>query len=84
MICVFNFTPVVRDNYRIGVDKPGRLRVLLNSDDTAYDGSGAGSTRHCQRTSRCLRTAAMLSLVDVAAAGGVVPHGSSSRIRAPR
>jgi 1,4-alpha-glucan branching enzyme len=40
---VFNFTPVVRDNYRIGVDKAGVYEVLLNSDDASFGGSGAGS-----------------------------------------
>lgn len=40
---VFNFTPVVRAGYRIGVDKPGQYQVLLNSDDTSFGGSGSGS-----------------------------------------
>jgi 1,4-alpha-glucan branching enzyme len=42
---VFNFTPVVRDNYRIGVDRLGTYEVLLNSDDAEFDGSGAGSMK---------------------------------------
>lgn len=39
-----NFTPVPRENYRIGVSKTkGEFKVLLNSDDKKYGGSGASS-----------------------------------------
>ena len=41
MIAVFcNFTPVCRDNYRIGIPLAGRWRKLLDSDDIEYLGSG--------------------------------------------
>ena len=40
IIAVCNFTPVTRENYRIGVEQRGSLSVLLNSDDAAYGGSG--------------------------------------------
>mgnify|MGYP006272379297 CR=1 FL=1 len=39
LICVFNFTPVPRDNYRIGLPQAGTYRLLLNSDQTAFGGS---------------------------------------------
>jgi 1,4-alpha-glucan branching enzyme len=39
---VFNFTPVVREGYRIGLPRTGRYAVRLNSDDTRYGGSGVG------------------------------------------
>ncbi|MEB8346123.1 1,4-alpha-glucan branching protein GlgB [Flavobacteriaceae bacterium KMM 6898] len=35
-----NFTPVPRENYRIGVPKSGQFKELLNSDDKKYGGSG--------------------------------------------
>ena len=38
-----NFTPVPRDNYRIGVPRGGRWRELLNSDAPIYGGSGLGN-----------------------------------------
>ncbi|MBV8144014.1 MAG: 1,4-alpha-glucan branching protein GlgB [Gammaproteobacteria bacterium] len=38
-----NFTPVVRENYRIGVPVPGRWRECLNSDASDYGGSGQGN-----------------------------------------
>jgi 1,4-alpha-glucan branching enzyme len=40
LIVVSNFTPVVRQFYRIGVPVPGRYRELLNSDKDIYWGSG--------------------------------------------
>ena len=39
MVAVFNFTPVVRDNYRIGVPEAGEYEVVINSDSEYYSGS---------------------------------------------
>ena len=41
---VLNLTPTPRPGYRIGVPRGGAWQVVLNSDDTRYWGSGAGST----------------------------------------
>jgi 1,4-alpha-glucan branching enzyme len=43
MLVVCNFTPVVRDNYRIGVPRGGHWRECLNSDAPLYGGSGQGN-----------------------------------------
>jgi 1,4-alpha-glucan branching enzyme len=43
IITVFNLTPVVRDDYSVGVDEGGLYRVLLNTDAKEYGGSGAGT-----------------------------------------
>jgi 1,4-alpha-glucan branching enzyme len=40
LIVVCNFTPVVREHYRIGLPKKGKLNQIFNSDDTQYGGSG--------------------------------------------
>lgn len=40
MICLTNFTPVVRTNYRIALPAMGMLREVLNSDDSLFGGSG--------------------------------------------
>ena len=40
---VFNFTPVPRSEYRLGVPEPGFWREVLNSDADAYGGSGWGN-----------------------------------------
>ena len=44
LVVVCNFTPTVRDGYRVGVPHAGGYRVRLNSDDGEFHGSGAGST----------------------------------------
>lgn len=43
VVVVCNLTPVVREDYRIGVPVPGAWREVLNSDDQAYGGSGVGN-----------------------------------------
>ena len=40
---VVNFTPVPRQNYRIGVPAPGFYREALNSDAAMYGGSNLGN-----------------------------------------
>ncbi|SNZ14325.1 1,4-alpha-glucan branching protein GlgB [Hydrogenobacter hydrogenophilus] len=40
ILAVFNFTPVPRHNYRIGVPEKGYWKVIINSDSTKYGGSG--------------------------------------------
>ncbi|RQS72000.1 1,4-alpha-glucan branching protein GlgB [Burkholderia sp. Bp8963] len=47
VLVVSNFTPVPRDGFRIGVPRAGRYREIVNTDDTAYGGSGvANGTLH--------------------------------------
>ena len=40
VVVVCNFTPVVRENYRVGVPAEGHWQEILNSDRTEYGGSG--------------------------------------------
>lgn len=40
IICVCNFVPVTRENYRIGVPKSGSYKIIFNSDDTDFGGAG--------------------------------------------
>ena len=42
VVCVSNFTPLVRSGYRIGVPQEGRYFELLNTDSKKYGGSGVG------------------------------------------
>lgn len=42
-IIVLNFTPIVREDYRIGVPSAGGYRVALNSDSSFYGGSNIGN-----------------------------------------
>ncbi|MEW6533857.1 MAG: 1,4-alpha-glucan branching protein GlgB [Thermodesulfobacteriota bacterium] len=43
LVCVFNFTPVVRSNYRVGVPEPGEYLEVVNSDSRYYGGSDVGN-----------------------------------------
>lgn len=43
VVCVCNFTPVPRHQYRIGVPTLGRYREMLNSDAAIYGGSNQGN-----------------------------------------
>jgi 1,4-alpha-glucan branching enzyme len=43
VLAVFNFTPVPRYNYRVGVPSGGFWREAMNSDAREYGGSGQGN-----------------------------------------
>ena len=43
LLAAFNFTPVPRLNYRVGVPRGGYWREVLNSDAQVYGGSGQGN-----------------------------------------
>ena len=44
VVFLFNFTPVVREGYRIGVPKAGFYAELLNSDSGIYGGQNIGNS----------------------------------------
>ena len=43
VLCAYNFTPVPRDTYRIGVPYPGFWQEVLNTDAEMYWGSNLGN-----------------------------------------
>ncbi|CAM3313815.1 1,4-alpha-glucan branching enzyme GlgB [Flavobacterium longum] len=43
LIVVCNMTPVVRDDYRIGIPTKGKLTEIFNTDDARFGGSGVGN-----------------------------------------
>lgn len=43
MICIFNFTPVPRSQYRIGLPDGGRYLEVINTDAEVYGGSNCGN-----------------------------------------
>ena len=47
VVVVCNFTPVVREGYRVGVPTGGHYRELLNTDSEIYAGSNAGNSGGC-------------------------------------
>ena len=44
VLAVFNFTPVVRHGYRVGVRQEGVYKELFNSDALAYGGGNVGNS----------------------------------------
>lgn len=40
MLCVYNFSPITRENYRIGVDMPGEYEEVFSTDRQVYGGNG--------------------------------------------
>jgi 1,4-alpha-glucan branching enzyme len=43
LLIVGNYTPVVRENYRIGVPVDSRWEEIFNSDAECYGGSNVGN-----------------------------------------
>lgn len=43
VVFVCNFTPMVRENYQLGVPKPGKYTEIFNSDSSYYQGSDVGN-----------------------------------------
>ena len=43
ILAIFNFTPVARYNYRMGVPRAGHWEEILNTDAADYGGSGLGN-----------------------------------------
>ena len=50
VICAHNFTPVPRHNYRLGVPRAGAWSEILNTDATAFGGSGQGNLGSVETT----------------------------------
>jgi 1,4-alpha-glucan branching enzyme len=47
VLCICNFTPVVRFNYRLGVPGPGCYFERVNTDSQYYGGSNVGNAYGC-------------------------------------
>jgi len=47
VVVVLNLTPVPRENYRLGVPKPGAYEEILNTDAEKYGGSNLGNAGGC-------------------------------------
>ncbi len=43
VVAVSNFTPIVRENYRVGVPELGHYREILNTDSSHYGGTNVGN-----------------------------------------
>src|ERR1044072_3501421 len=45
VICVSNFSPIVREGHRIGLPRKGIYKQLINTDDEKYCGGGFGTVK---------------------------------------
>jgi 1,4-alpha-glucan branching enzyme len=43
LVCLCNFSPIVRYGYRVGLPRAGSWREVLNTDASAYGGSNVGN-----------------------------------------
>ncbi|MCK5813106.1 MAG: alpha amylase C-terminal domain-containing protein, partial [Cocleimonas sp.] len=44
VVCILNFTPLVRENYRLGVPASRNYQEILNTDSEYYAGSNCGNS----------------------------------------
>ena len=54
IVTVCNFTPVVRHNYRIGVNDLGEYQEIINTDASCYGGSGVRNLASISSTSESI------------------------------
>jgi 1,4-alpha-glucan branching enzyme len=40
LVCVCNFSPIPREQHQLGLPRPGKYRLLVNTDAKTYEGSG--------------------------------------------
>lgn len=71
LVCVFNFTPVPRRAYRIGVHDCGTYREVLNTDSKLYGGSDVGNGGQIIATEDSWRNFPCSAAVDVPPLGAV-------------
>ncbi len=45
LLFVLNFTPIARDDYRVGVPKSGKYKLLLNSDEKRFGGNSEPASK---------------------------------------
>jgi 1,4-alpha-glucan branching enzyme len=62
LIIVLNFTPVTREEYRIGVPWAGTYTEIFNSDSSYYNGSNIGNGAVCSEPTAWMNQAHSISL----------------------
>ncbi len=79
VLVVCNFTPVPRDNYRIGVPRGGLWRECLNSDASFYGSGSQGKSWRRRGLPAPLARTLSFAEPQVAANGGSVSEARMSR-----
>ena len=72
VVCLFNFTPQVHHNYRLGVPKPGRYEEIFNSDSTEVGGSGVENPEVREAVAEPFGHASHHIKISVPPLGGVI------------
>ncbi len=71
VVCLFNFTPVPRKAYRIGLHHGGVYREILNTDANVYGGSDVGNSGQVVATADAWRNFECSAAVDLPPLGAV-------------
>jgi len=71
VVCLFNFTPVPREAYRIGLPCEGRYREILNTDAEIYGGSNMGNAGMVSTVDEPWHNHPCSALVDIPPLGAV-------------
>jgi len=72
LLVLLNFTPVPRDHYCVGVDRPGCYLELFNSDSERYGGSNYGNMGALQSYAEPCKNKAHTLAVNVPPLGGLL------------
>ena len=65
LVCLFNFTPVPREGFRVGLPCDGRYREVLNTDAGLYGGSNLGNAGSVETTDTAWRDRPCSALVTL-------------------
>jgi 1,4-alpha-glucan branching enzyme len=72
LICLFNFTPVPREAFRIGLPAAGRYREILNTDAAGYGGGNMGNAGMVEAsTEQPWRDRPCSAMIDIPPLGAV-------------
>ncbi|MBM95874.1 MAG: 1,4-alpha-glucan branching enzyme [Oceanospirillaceae bacterium] len=72
LVCVFNFTPVPRNDYPVGLPHSGDYEEILNTDSVLYGGSNVGNEGQLRSRNEPLMGQPNSALVNIPPLGVVV------------
>ena len=71
LVCLFNFTPVPRKDYRIGLPCNGTYHEILNTDAAIYGGSNMGNAGQVQAVDQAWNDRPCSAVIDIPPLGAV-------------
>ena len=72
VIVVCNFTPTVKENYKIGLRKQGQIKEIFNSDLLPYGGSGISNSENIQISNEAWNQREFSAIITLPPLGVVV------------